>query len=547
MAEREATAPASPGADPARLLHELEVHQLELEMQNEELRRSRAEAETALALYAELYDFAPVGYFTLGPEGVISRANLTGARLLGTERARLADRRLGAFLASSSLPDFNRALEKVLAEEQSSCEVELAARPDDAGEPTWLQLTLRAAGADAARAVAVDVTERRRTEQLFRSSQQMEAIGRLAGGVAHDFNNMLTVILASADSARMALDRGKSPHEELRLVTEAARRAAALTQKLLAFGRKQLMRPEVVDVNELARGLTKLLNPVLGERTELALELASELGRIEVDPIQLEQVIVNLALNAHDAMPDGGRLTVATANVEVRAGRRSPSVKPGSYVVLTVSDTGMGMDGETLAHIFEPFFTTKPREQGIGLGLASVAGIVEQCGGEIAVRSTPGTGTTFEVYLPRASAPGGNAPVTVPRARAQGGTETILVVDDEEGLRRVARRILAAAGYTVLLAGSGAEALEVLERHTGTIHLLLSDVMMPEMTGPMLAGRVRAARPGTRVLFTSGYADDVLGRLGVLDRDTHFVSKPYTPEVFLRKVREALDGASPAT
>jgi nitrogen-specific signal transduction histidine kinase/ActR/RegA family two-component response regulator len=407
-----------------------------------------------------------------------------------------------------------------------------------------VQLTLSGASGDEARAVAVDVTERRRTEDLLRNSQKMEAVGRLAGGVAHDFNNLLTIVLGGAEAARGAVAHGTSPHEALQLVTDAAQRAAALTRKLLAFGRKQLLRRELVDVNELTRGLAQLLSTVAGERVELVMQLSPDLGRTEVDAAQLEQVIVNLVVNAHDAMPDGGRLRVSTANVDVGADRRFGAMKPGSYVVLTVSDSGVGMDSETMAHIFEPFFTTKSREQGTGLGLASAAGIIEQCGGEIAVRSEPGTGSTFDVYLPRASATA--AVAVVPRATAppRGGTETILVVDDEEPLRRIAKRVLMAGGYTVLLAADGAEALEVLGEHAGPIHLLVSDVIMPGMTGPALAERVREARPETRVLFMSGYSDDVLGHAGVLRQGLHFMGKPYTATAMMAKVREALDGPS---
>jgi two-component system cell cycle sensor histidine kinase/response regulator CckA len=541
LAERSGPgAPATSAKDAARLVHELEVHQIELEMQNEDLRRSRAEAEAALALYTELYDFAPVGYFTLGPLGSIRRANLGAAKLLGTERARLIDRRLGAFVASASLADLDAALTTALGGAgQGSCEVRLAAPRDETGESSWLQLTVSAAGDDELRAVAVDVTERRKAELLLRTSQKMEAIGRLAGGVAHDFNNLLTVVLGGVEAARVTIERGRSPHEELGLVTDAAQRAAALTRKLLAFGRRQMLRPEVVDANALTRGLTNLLHSLVGERIQLVLELAPDLAPIEVDPVQLEQAIVNLVVNAHDAMPDGGRLTVSTANVDVVAGHRSRGVKPGSYVVFTVTDTGTGMDGETIAHIFEPFFTTKARDRGTGLGLASVAGIVEQCGGEITVRSAPGTGTTFEIYFPRVVSAA--APAPPPRTLAPGGTETILFVDDELQLCRIAKRVLEAAGYTVLVAGSGGEALEVLAQHAGTIHLLITDVIMPGMTGPVLAGHVRAARPETKVLFLSGYPDDVLGTTGVLHKDLRFMSKPYTADALRLKIRDALD------
>ena len=273
------------------------------------------------------------------------------------------------------------------------------------------------------------------------------------------------------------------------------------------------------------------------------LALAPDLGRVEVDPASSSRCSSTSVVNARDAMPDGGRLTHLDGERGARRRRRAAAraVKPGSYVVLTVSDTGIGMDEETMAHIFEPFFTTKATGQGTGLGLATVDGIVKQGGGEIAVRSEPGRGTTFDIYLPRASASAGVAAVPRAKAPAGGGTETILVVDDEEPLRRIAKRILEAAGYTVLVAGNGAEALSICAQHPGTIHLLVSDVVMPGMTGAALADRVREARPETRVLFMSGYAHDTLGHGAILDRDVHFMSKPFSGDGLKRNVREVLD------
>ncbi len=529
LAQRRGTGRTARSAlDVEHVLDELELHQIELEMQNEDLVRARADAESALALFAELYDLAPIGYFTLGHLGIIHKMNLLGAKLLGIDRAS-EGHRLGAFVATTCLGDFQAALSKALAgEAQTSCEVELAHRTPETGNPRYLQLTFSAAGPGAARAVGIDVTERRKLADELLTSQRMEAVARLAGGVAHDFNNLLTVILTGVETARMAADAGKGLHDELQLVTDAAQRAAGLTRKLLAFGRKQLLRPEVVDVNGLVRGLAPLVRTLLGERIELIMTLASDLGAIEVDPVQLEQVIVNLVVNAHDAMPDGGRFTITTAEV-------------GSHLVITVADTGVGMDQELIGRIFEPFFTTKTRNQGTGLGLASVAGIVEQSGGTISVRSEPRKGATFEIHLPRRSGLSNASAPPKTTGTARGGSETILVVDDERALRRIAERILVAAGYTVLVAESGAEALEMARRHTGTIHLLLSDVMMPGMTGPELAGRLAAASPGIRVLFMSGYADDALGRAGVVDQDLQLLSKPYSADSLRTKVRDALD------
>ncbi len=519
-----------------KLVHELQVHEIELEMQNEELRASRAEAESLLALYSELYDFAPVGYFTLDSRGAIRRANLTGARLLDTDRVRLVDQRFGAFLAASSLEGFNAALSTATRGSDSACEVELVAPNVEAGGAACLQLTLGGATGGEARVVAVDVTQRKRTEELLRRAQKLEAIGRLAGGVAHEFNNLLTVILGGAEALRLALDTGTPPDGELLLVTSAAERAATLTRQLLAFGRKQLLRPSVVDVNELTARLADLFRSILGERIELVLSLARDVGPIEIDPVQLEEVILRLVIRAQDAMPEGGQLTVSTAQWE--AGRPSAVGKEGPCVVITVRDTGVGMDSEAVAHVFEPFFPVAGLRT--GLELASAAGIVEQCGGEITVHSHDG-GTTFDIYLPqvfRSEVAASLPPVT---AGPRGGAETVLFVDDEEALRRISKRILESAGYTVLLAGSGTEVLEVLERHRGAIHLLISDIVMPGMNGPEIAAHVRKERPETVVLFMSGYADDMIGDAGVLGQEVHFLGKPYTGERLKAKVREVLD------
>jgi two-component system cell cycle sensor histidine kinase/response regulator CckA len=548
MAKRglgEGAGPPSP-PDPEKLFYELQVHKIELEMQNEELVRSRAEVDASLARYSELYDFAPVGYFTLDREGTIRQANLTGARLLGVARSEVVARRFGMFVAAADTRAFNALLGRALESgNMESGEITLAVQPTAPGRPPFVHLTLSASAAqEECRMIVVDFTERHRAAEQLRSGQKMEAIGQLAGGVAHDFNNLLTIILSHAAFALEAVDGDSPIHEDLLELQAAAERAVALTRQLLTFSRKQELRPQVVDANQLVRGLESMLRRLLAASIDLVLRLAPNPTPIEVDPVQFEQVVMNLAINARDAMPEGGQLTVSTANVDFDETRipQYSTGEPGQFVRMTVSDTGVGMDKATLEHIFEPFFTTKEKERGTGFGLSTVYGIVTQCGGDVSVHSEAGRGTAFDIRFARA------AMVSSPRhsmvvAKTEvltGGTETVLVVEDEDALRRAARRILEAAGYTVLVAASGEEALRVCEKHQGTIHLALSDVVMPKITGLAFAALVKAARPEIKVLHMSGYAGDAIDKYGTLDR-ARYIGKPFTSEALTRKVREVLD------
>ena len=545
LGKRHPSRPPEGLGDAVRLVHELQVHQIELEIQNEELVRSRLEAETALQQYSELYDFAPVGYFTLARDGAIRQVNLTGARLLGMDRSVLVERRLGAFVADTDRPAFNSAIATALeGAGEASCEVALAR----ADAPVHLQLTVSASeGRQEVRAVAVDVTERKKSEEQLRASQKMEAVGRLAGGVAHDFNNMLTVILNRCDFELRSVGEGTPRHNLLELKA-AAERAAALTGQLLAFSRKQVLRAEVVDVNESARQMAGMLGTLLGEDILVELALAPDLGRVLVDPSQLDQVILNLGVNARDAMPRGGKFAISTANVELGQAycqSRGLSVSPGSFVRITVSDTGGGMDSATVAHIFEPFFTTKAKGSGTGLGLATVYGIVQQCGGDITVVSEPERGTTFEVYLPRTdSAQAGRSRTTLEVDDPTRATETILVVEDEDAVLSIAALALESAGYRVLAASSGAEALRVSAQHRGPIHLALSDVVMPGMTGVAFVERLAAVRPETLVLYMSGYNEEALDQHGATGARAQLIGKPFTADGLQRKVREVLDGGT---
>ena len=394
----------------------------------------------------------------------------------------------------------------------------------------------------------VDVTHHTELQAQFLQAQKMESLGRLAGGIAHDFNNLLTIINGTADLALQRLSETGERDDDWRGVRDAGERAATLTRQLLAISRKQVLQVEVLEPNEVLAGIEGLLRRLIGEDVLLKVALAPDAGRVKADAGQIEQVVVNLAVNARDAMPGGGVLTIETRAAEVvgtmLAAERSP-IAPGRYVVVSVTDTGEGMDEGTKSRAFEPFFTTKGPGKGTGLGLSTVFGIVRQCGGAIRLRSEREAGTTFEVYLPSVGDPARRAR-SGPHQTVVRGTETILVVEDEPALRLVARKILENAGYTVLVASNGEEALTHFRRAITPVHLLLTDVVMPGMSGPMLVGRLREEGGRTSILYTSGYADDALLREDSRDERIQFLPKPYTGTTLLRKVREVLD-TRPAT
>jgi signal transduction histidine kinase/ActR/RegA family two-component response regulator len=381
------------------------------------------------------------------------------------------------------------------------------------------------------------------TEEQLRQAQKMEAIGRLAGGVAHDFNNLLSVIQSAAALALAAPGDTAEIHADLTEIQLAAERAARLTRQLLAFGRRQLLEPRVLDLNGLISGMREMLTRVIGEDVELRYALSAQLGRVKVDVGQLEQVVLNLVVNARDAMPKGGRLTIETAQVmfDREYSETHAEVTPGPHIMLAVSDTGVGMDRATRERIFEPFFTTKELGKGTGLGLSTVFGIVKQSGGSIFVYSEPGRGATFKIYFPQAEARRTTSETRLPVVRASSRGETVLVAEDDEQVRAVIRRVLARAGYNVLEARSGGEALAIAERHLDSIDLLMTDVVMPEMGGPELAAALKSRRPALRLLYMSGYTDDSMLRHGLLEGDVSFIQKPLTPDLLLRRVRETLD------
>ncbi len=401
------------------------------------------------------------------------------------------------------------------------------------------------AGRPARLVLARDVTEQRRLEAQLRQAQKMEAVGRLAGGIAHDFNNLLTAILGSAQLALRELEPSHTVREDLEEIRRAGLRAADLTRQLLAYSRRQVVAPKVIDLNEAVRNLDSMLRRLIREDIELVLTLSPTPLAVRSDPGQIEQVVINLVVNARDAMPQGGRITIRAEAVLLDAQQpdNSPPAPPGPYVHLAVSDTGSGVSPEARAHLFEPFFTTKELGKGTGLGLATVYGIVKQNGGFIYVDSEPGAGTTVRVYLPPVSGP---IPTDVPTVGAAlaGGSETVLLVEDEAAVRQFARRALEASGYVVLVAPDGAEALTLADRHEGPIDVLLTDVVMPGIAGPELARRLTERRPTLRVLFCSGYTDDATVLEGVREAGTAFLQKPFAPEDLIRKLREVLSAPS---
>ncbi len=397
-------------------------------------------------------------------------------------------------------------------------------------------------GRPAVQVVGRDITQRLALEEQLRLSQKLEAVGRLAGGVAHDFNNLLTVIAGHGDLLARQLQDGDARRHGIEEIRKAAERAASLTRQLLAFSRKQVLQPKVLDLNEVLSEIQVVLRRVLGEDIDLATRLDPGIGRVRVDPGQIEQVVLNIAVNARDAMPTGGRLSLETTNVFLDAefSRQHPPTPPGRYVLLSIADSGCGMDEETCAHLFEPFYTTKEVGKGTGLGLPTVYGIVKQSGGYIWAETAPNQGTTFRIYLPIVD---GDAQAlrTATVGEVRGGSETVLVVEDDTMVRTLVRDVLSRSGYTVLEAQGCGDALRICERHKGPIDLLLTDVVMPEANGRELAETLVSLRADMRVLYMSGHTEDAIVEHGILEQGIAFLAKPFSPQALARKVRETLD------
>lgn len=510
----------------------------------------RKEAEESLHVsesgFRSMIEDAPYGIYRAGIDGKLLRANPALQKMLGYDNL---DELLGASLPTnvfrnpSDFGGFKELLEN--ASEFKDVEVELKRRD---GAPITVRCTGRKVkgeheGVPCFDVFAEDVTERRILERQLRMAGKMEAVGRLSGGIAHDFNNLLGVIIGYGQVLKRRLGAGSDLLECAEEIEKAGQRAASLTRQLLAFSRQQILTPSILKLNDLVLDMAKMLPRLLGEDITVNTSLSSDLGMVKADQGQIEQVIMNLAVNARDAMPEGGTLRIETANVELDQAYawQHPGAKPGHYVMLAVIDSGTGIDPDTLTHIFEPFFTTKEVGKGTGLGLATVYGVVKQSGGYIWVESEPGHGASFQIFLPRVDEPTAEIATTTPVDETVGGSETILLVEDSEALRKLTRSFLESHGFKVLVAQDGEEALEVEARHSGKIDLLLTDVVMPGMNGRALAERLLPKQLGMRVLYISGYTDSFVARHGVLEEGMVLLHKPFTEEVLIRKVRELLD------
>jgi two-component system, cell cycle sensor histidine kinase and response regulator CckA len=502
-------------------------------------------------LYRSTFDAAPVGVVNVGLDGEWLRVNQRLCDLLGYTREELQTSaiRKSVESAEEEAPGEAAAVRQMVAGTLDRHVIDERRYRRKDGEVVWARVYIslhRGAEGQAQHFIWVieDITDRRRLESQVRQANKMDAIGGLAAGVAHDFNNLLSIVLSYSELLAEDLKEGDPMRADLDEIKGAGQRAVALTRQLLAFSRQQVLQPKIVDLGEIVSGMEKMLRRLIGEDMDLTAIGTLGLGRVLVDPGQVEQVILNLAVNARDAMPSGGKLTIETKLVVLDEAHTSQhaGMKPGPHVMLAVSDTGVGMDKATQARIFEPFFTTKPSGKGTGLGLATVFGIVRQSGGMVWVYSEPGKGTTFKVYFPTTdrAAVHKSAPPGAERATLY-GSETVLLVEDEESVRVLARTILRKYGYEVLEAQSGGDAFLLCEQHGATIHLLLTDVVMPRMSGRQLAERLKPLRPEMKVLYMSGYTDDAVMRHGILESTVAFLQKPITPDRLAVKVREVLD------
>ena len=493
--------------------------------------------------YRTLADAAHDSIFIVGPTGEIEYANIASIERFGVAGDGPIGKRLHDVFPPGTADEMWRELSTVFATRaRHYFECRFATSNGDLWLGTWLvPMSDGASDPRAVMGVARDITEQKRLERQFLQAQKMEAIGQLTGGIAHDFNNLLTAILGYSELLLGRTDVEPSVLADVEQIKKAGERGGRLTRQLLTFSRKQVTTPQVLDLNAVVREIHKMLRRVINEDIDLEIVAGPDLDRVKADVGQIDQLILNLAVNARDAMPRGGTLRVATANVhlDTEFARRHVGAVPGGYVSLTVQDTGCGMTRAVLAHVFEPFFTTKPAGQGTGLGLATVYGIVKQSGGYVSIASEPNRGTTVTVYLPRVDEEAAPPPVQPPRARTLAGRETILLVEDEPGLRMLMHRVLQQHGYVILNAANVTEALEIARGRQTPIDLLVTDVVMPGLSGPELAQRVVVSQPAIKLLYVSGFAD--VAAEALRHRHAPLLAKPFTALTLAERVRACLD------
>jgi PAS domain S-box-containing protein len=516
-------------------------------LEDRKLREQHRLAEIENTRLAVIVNSSDDAIFSTTIEGIIATWNAGAERMLGYKAEEVRGKHFSILVPESHRAGLAENQERLLRGEAITHYEQERLRKD--GSTIQVSLTLSSLKDSAGfvtgvAAIARDITQQKTLEAQLQQSGKMEAIGRMAGGVSHDFNNLLTIINGYSELSLEALGPGNPAIEYLTEIKRAGERAASLTRQLLAFSRRQVLAPEVLCLNAVVANVQKMLTRMIGEDVKLRTALDPSLGRVKADPGQVEQVLMNLAVNARDAMPSGGNLTIETSNVELDQAyaRNHPAVNPGPHVLLAVHDTGMGMSEETKARIFEPFFTTKEKGKGTGLGLATVYGIVQQSGGSIWVESELARGTAFRIFLPAVSEGLSIKEQAKTGADSVAGTETIMVVEDEVSVHSLIRLALASAGYKVLEMHDGESALAACTKYDGPIHLLLTDVVMPKMSGPHVAEKVSALRPGVKVLYMSGYTDDAILHHGALGTDIPFIQKPFSPLALRKKIREVLGG-----
>jgi PAS domain S-box-containing protein len=492
-----------------------------------------------------LMDSLPGNVYLFQPDGKFLKWNKVLEDITGYTSEEISEMSPLALVPDNEKDAFSQTIARVLSEGQDSIESHILTRDGKSVPYYYKCVRMNAEQGPCVLGIGIDISDRRHLEDQFRQAQKMEAIGQLAGGIAHDFNNLLTIITGYCQLILRSLDANDPLREKVQEILRAGERSASLTRQLLTFSRKQVLAPKIMNLNDVVYDTEKMLHRLIGEDIQLTTALHPQLGNVRADPGQIEQVLLNLAVNARDAMPQGGKLLVETRNVNLDGGASWTRGRNGrqSYVMLSISDTGMGMTEEIRQRIFEPFFTTKETGKGTGLGMAVVHGIVEQSDGHIDVESAPGSGTSFKIYLP--CSVGESQPKSIHEGfiRAPKGTETILLVEDEAIVRALSREVLQESGYKVLDAPDGGSALRLSEEYEGHIHLLVTDVVMPGMGGLALTERIVEFYPNIKVLYVSGYTDDAVVKYGVLHEEVNFLQKPFSPDSLAYKVRDVLDSA----